>query len=83
MSDFVHLHVHSEYSLSDSTVRISRLLSKAVDDGMAALAITDLSNVYGVVKFYKACLNAGIKPLIGAEVWVENPQDSAVQDKFV
>ncbi len=83
MSDFVHLHVHSEYSLSDSTVRISRLLSKAAEDGMAALAITDLSNVYGVVKFYKACLNAGIKPLIGAEVWVENPQDAAVQDKFV
>jgi DNA polymerase-3 subunit alpha len=83
MSAFVHLHVHTEYSLSDSTVRIAQLLNKAVEDEMAALAITDLSNVYGVVKFYKACMNAGIKPLIGTEVWVENPIDNTVQDKFV
>ncbi len=83
MNTFVHLHVHTEYSLSDSTVRISRLIDKAVEDNMTALAITDLSNVYGVVKFYKACLNAGIKPLIGAEVWVENPLDETLQDKLV
>jgi len=83
MNAFVHLHVHTEYSLSDSTVRISRLLEKTAGDEMAALAITDLSNVYGVVKFYKACLNAGIKPLIGAEVWVENPVDATLQDKLV
>ncbi len=83
MKGFVHLHIHTEYSLSDSTVRISSLLSKAVEDGMAALAITDLTNTYGVVKFYKACLNAGIKPLIGAEVWVENPLDASQQDKLV
>ena len=83
MSAFSHLHVHTEYSLSDSTVRISRLIDKAVEDGMPALAITDLNNVYGVVKFYKACLNAGIKPVIGAEVWVENPVEPGLYDKLV
>ena len=83
MKGFAHLHIHTEYSLSDSTVRIASLLGKAVEDGMAALAITDLTNTYGVVKFYKACLNAGIKPLIGAEVWVENPLDASLQDKLV
>ena len=61
MSAFVHLHVHTEYSLSDSTVRIPRLIERAAEDGMPALAITDHSNLFAVVKFYKACLNAGIK----------------------
>ncbi len=83
MSGFSHLHIHTEYSLSDSTVRISRLIDKAVKDGMPALAITDLNNVYGVVKFYKACLNAGIKPVIGTEVWVENPLEPGLYDKLV
>ncbi len=83
MSKFAHLHIHTEYSLSDSTVRISDLIAKAVADKAPALAITDLSNVYGVVKFYKACMNAGIKPIIGAEVWIENPLEDAAQDAFV
>lgn len=83
MSVFVHLHVHTEYSLNDSTVRIPRLIEKAIADRMPALAITDLNNVFAVVKFYKACLNAGIKPLIGTEVWVEHPQEKSAQDKFV
>ena len=83
MSGFVHLHIHSEYSLSDSTARIPKLVQKAGEDGMLALAISDISNVYGAVKFYKACMNAGVKPLIGAEVWVENPLDATLQDKFV
>ncbi len=83
MNQFVHLHLHTEFSLSDSTVRISRLIEKAVEEKVPALAITDLSNLYGVVKFYKRCEAAGIKPLVGAEVWIENPHDSASQDKFV
>lgn len=83
MNQFVHLHLHTEFSLSDSTVRISRLIEKAVEEGVPALAITDLNNLYGVVKFYKQCLAAGIKPLVGAEVWVENPYEQNSQDKFV
>jgi DNA polymerase-3 subunit alpha len=83
VSSFVHLHVHTEYSLNDSTVRIAPLIKSAVNDGMKALAITDLNNVYGVVKFYKECLSAGIKPLIGAEVQIENPLDSGLQDGFL
>jgi len=83
MNQFIHLHLHTEFSLCDSTVRIRRLIEKALEDGAAALAITDLSNFYGVVKFYKQCLAAGIKPLVGTEVWLENPYDATVQDKFV
>ena len=81
MSQFVHLHLHTEFSLSDSTVRINRLIEKAVEEGVPALAITDLNNLYGVVKFYKRCLAAGIKPLVGAEVWIENPYEPGTQDK--
>ncbi len=83
MTGFVHLHLHTEFSLSDSTVRIDQLVAKASADNMRALAITDVSNVYGVVKFYKACLGAGIKPLIGTEVWIESPVDENAQDNFI
>ena len=83
MNEFVHLHLHTEYSLSDSTVRIAQVIAKAKADNMAALAITDLSNIYGVVKFYKACVAAGIKPLIGAEVWVDSPLEEGAQDKLI
>ena len=72
-SHFVHLHLHSEFSLADGIVRIKPLAEKCAADGQPAVAITDLSNLYAVVKFYKACLSAGIKPIIGCDVWVENP----------
>ncbi|MEJ2107978.1 MAG: DNA polymerase III subunit alpha [Acidiferrobacteraceae bacterium] len=72
---FVHLHVHSEYSLYDSTVRIRQLVAAARDHGMPAVALTDLANLFGVVKFYRAALAAGVKPLIGSDVWLENPVD--------
>lgn len=69
-SDFVHLHVHTEYSLLDGASRISELVAKASHLGMPALAITDHGNMHGVVKFYKAALEAGIKPLIGCEAYI-------------
>ena len=69
---FVHLRVHTEYSLVDSVVRIKKLVGKTAES-MPALAITDQSNMFAVVKFYKACMGAGIKPVIGVDVWVENP----------
>ncbi|MGP9557094.1 DNA polymerase III subunit alpha [Psychrobacter sp. AOP7-A1-24] len=65
---FVHLGIHSEYSITDSIVRIKPLIKAAAADNQRALALTDLSNLYATVKFYRACLGAGIKPIIGSDV---------------
>ncbi|MEL6710842.1 MAG: DNA polymerase III subunit alpha [Pseudomonadota bacterium] len=74
MSDpFVHLHVHSEYSLQDSVVRIPALVQQAAAAGMPAVALTDLGNLFALVRFYQAALAAGIKPIGGAELWLHNP----------
>lgn len=67
---FVHLHVHTEYSLLDGAARIKQLVNKAAQLNMPALAITDHGVMYGVIDFYKACKKAGIKPIIGCEVYV-------------
>ncbi len=72
---FIHLHLHSEFSLVDGIVRIDDLVASAVTAGMPAVALTDLSNVFGMVKFYQAAVARGIKPVIGADVWLENPTD--------
>lgn len=69
-SEFVHLHVHTEYSLLDGAARINSIVQKAKELGMPALAITDHGVMYGVVDFYKACKKAGIKPILGCEVYV-------------
>lgn len=68
--DFVHLHVHTEYSLLDGAARIRDLVSRAAEMGMQALAITDHGSMFGVVDFYKAARKAGIKPILGCEVYV-------------
>jgi len=65
---FVHLGIHSEFSITDSIIRIKPLVKAAAADGQMALALTDLSNLYATVKFYRACLDAAIKPIIGAEI---------------
>lgn len=70
MVEFVHLHVHTEYSLLNGACRIEPLVNKAKDLGMTSLAITDHSGMYGVIPFYKACQTAGIKPIIGVEILV-------------
>ena len=67
---FTHLHVHTEYSLLDGVSRIPKLVKQARELGMDALAITDHGSLYGVVDFYSECLEAGIKPIIGCEVYV-------------
>ena len=67
---FVHLHVHSEYSLLDGACRIEALPSRAKELGQTALAVTDHGVMYGAVAFYKACRAAGVKPIIGCEVYV-------------
>ena len=67
---FVHLHVHTEFSLLDGACRIDKLAKKAKELGMQALAITDHGVMYGAVAFYKACKAEGIKPVIGCEMYV-------------
>ena len=67
---FVHLHVHTEYSLLDGACRTDRLAKRAKELGQTALAVTDHGVMYGAVAFYKACREAGIKPIIGCEVYV-------------
>lgn len=70
MSSFVHLHVHSEYSLLDGAARIGDLVREAAALGMKSLALTDHGVMYGAVPFYKACLEHGIKPIIGCEAYI-------------
>ncbi|MES2998287.1 MAG: DNA polymerase III subunit alpha [Pseudomonadota bacterium] len=71
---FIHLHLHTEFSLSDGLVRIDELIARAVELALPAIAITDQSNLFAAIKFYQAAIKAGIKPIIGAECWVENIQ---------
>jgi DNA polymerase-3 subunit alpha len=72
---FVHLRLHSEYSIADGIVRLDEAVSAAAADGMPALALTDLANVFGMVKFYKEARGKGVKPIIGCDVWIANEAD--------
>jgi len=68
---FVHLRLHSEFSVVDGTNRIDDVVKAAAADGQPALAVTDLSNLFGAIKFYKAARGAGVKPVVGAELFVQ------------
>ncbi|MBR1747850.1 MAG: DNA polymerase III subunit alpha [Clostridia bacterium] len=70
MKEFVHLHNHTEYSLLDGCTRLEELAKKAADEGARAVAITDHGNMYGAIKFYKACQKYNVKPLLGCEFYV-------------
>ena len=70
MGEFVHLHLHTEYSLLDGACRISGIPDRVKECGQDAVAITDHGNMYGVIEFYKTCKKSGIKPIIGCEVYV-------------
>ncbi len=72
---FVHLRLHSEYSVVDSTVRIDAAVAAAARDGMPALALTDLANAFGLIKFYKAARGAGLKPIVGCDVWITHDSE--------
>jgi DNA polymerase-3 subunit alpha len=74
---FVHLRLHTEFSVVDGTNRIDEIVAAAAADRQPALAITDLSNLFGTVKFYKEGRGAGVKPLIGADIWVQVPGKDA------
>ncbi|MBS98219.1 MAG: DNA polymerase III subunit alpha [Oceanospirillaceae bacterium] len=72
---FVHLRVHTEYSLFDGLVRIKELVKAAAESGMPAVGMTDQTNLFALIKFYKAALGAGIKPVCGVDLWVQNELD--------
>jgi DNA polymerase-3 subunit alpha len=74
---FIHLRLHTEFSLSDGTVRVKPLMTALAEQGSPAVAVTDINNLFALVKFYKAATAAGIKPIIGTDVWIEadNAQD--------
>ena len=71
--DFVHLHVRTEFSIADSVVRVPELIRAARRAQMPAVAITDRSNLFAMVKFYKAAIAQGVKPINGANLWIEAP----------
>ena len=76
-AQFVHLRLHSEYSISDGMVRIDAAVSRAAEDRMPALALTDLGNLFGMVKFYSAARSGGVKAIIGCDAWVaEDPSET-------
>jgi DNA polymerase III subunit alpha len=74
-TEFTHLHLHSEYSLVDGIVRIGPMLKALKAQGASAVAMTDQANLFGMVKFYKAARKAGIKPIIGSEIWLHNADE--------
>ena len=76
---FVHLHLHSEYSLTDSTLRIASLVQRCAELGLPAVAITDTSNLFALVKFYKAAESAGLKPICGADLFVAHDGQAAAR----
>ena len=83
MADFVHLHNHSEYSLLDGLSRVEDIVTRAKELGMKSIAITDHGNMYGTIQFYKECVAAGIKPIIGCEIYIAKRSrfDKTVDDK--
>ncbi|HXI78683.1 MAG TPA: PHP domain-containing protein, partial [Steroidobacteraceae bacterium] len=70
MRQFVHLRLHTEYSLVDGIVRVPELMAAVSAAGMPAVALTDQSNLFAMVKFYKEALSAGVKPVIGVDAWI-------------
>jgi DNA polymerase-3 subunit alpha len=67
---FVHLHVHSEYSVLDSSCRVPDLVDRAVRSGMSSLALTDHGVMSGIVKFYREAQSRGVRPILGCELYV-------------
>src|SRR6185295_12711579 len=72
---FVHLRLHTEYSIVDGMARVDDVVAAAAADAMPALAITDASNLFGAIKFYTAAREAGVQPVIGCDVWITNERN--------
>ena len=72
---FVHLRLHSEFSIVDGIVRLDDGIEHAVNYEMGALALTDLSNIFGLIKFYTGARKAGVKPIMGVDIWISNQEN--------
>jgi DNA polymerase-3 subunit alpha len=83
VAGFVHLRVHTEYSLVDGIVRVPELMAAVAAAGMPAVALTDQSNLFAMVKFYKEALSAGVKPLIGVDAWIREPGERTPPSRIV
>src|SRR5690554_5819827 len=68
---FVHLRLHTDYSLVDGVIRVKPLVKRCAELNMPAVAVTDDSNLFGLIKFYDAAMKAGVKPIAGADLWVQ------------
>src|SRR5215467_11565380 len=75
MPEFVHLRLHTEYSLIDSVVRVPELVESVATSGMSAVAVTDQNNLFAMVKFYRAALARGVKPIIGVDLLVRESDE--------
>ena len=80
---FVHLHVHSEYSLVNGTVRVKPLVKRVAEAGMPAVAVTDQCNMFSMVKFYRAAMAAGVKPIVGVDLWVADNSGGSSPTRLV
>jgi DNA polymerase-3 subunit alpha len=83
LTRFVHLRLHTEYSLVDGIVRVPDLMAAVAAAGMPAVALTDQSNLFAMVKFYKEAQAAGVKPLIGVDAWIREPGERAPPSRIV
>jgi DNA polymerase-3 subunit alpha len=83
VTEFVHLRLHTEYSLVDGIVRVPELMAAVAAAGMPAVALTDQSNLFAMVKFYKEALAAGVKPLIGVDAWIRDAGERAAPSRIV
>ena len=79
-ASFTHLHQHTEFSMLDGAARVTEVIARAAEDGQPAIGITDHGNMYGVLEFYQAARQAGIKPIIGIEAY--QAADPASSDPF-
>ena len=79
---FVHLHAHSEFSLAEGLLKVKSTVAEAVKRQIPALALTDRNNLFALVKFYENSLSKGVKPILGAELWI-TPQDSGAAARIV
>ena len=78
---FVHLHLHTEFSLLDGMIRTDELAKRASEFGMPAVAMTDHGNLFGAIEFYQACQKAGVKPILGCEIYLA-PETIAEKKKI-
>lgn len=82
MSNFIHLNCHSEYSIIDGMLRLKPWISKVVACGMHSIALTDQSNLFGMVKFYKTAISMGVKPIIGCDVWLKPDEQGSHSERL-